>query len=39
MDEHWEQCRETIIIRGRLWAKNLAMYEARIKELEKTSND
>ena len=34
MNEHGDQCRETLIIRGRLWEKNLEMYEKLIKELE-----
>jgi hypothetical protein len=33
LDAKWEECREILIIRGRLWAKNLAMYEEQIREL------
>lgn len=32
--DKWEQCRETLIIRGRLWEKDLNNYRRRIKELE-----
>ena len=35
MEEKWEQCRETLLIRGRLWAKNLAMYEKEIRNLKR----
>ena len=34
MSEHGEQCRETLIIRHRLWDKTQRMAEEQIKELE-----
>ncbi len=39
MSEHGQQCRETLIIRHRLWDVTQRMAEDRIKELERALLD